>query len=167
VIRRKVLTVRLLTVALCCFVLLSAFVGCRNHHDTEAFYATRVEAEKSGEFSRGWLPDFLPSSSRSIDLGYDLSPSQVWCAFDFDVADKDAFLSSVKSIDRLAPPITQVPSPHVKWWPKSLEGNLDAQKIRENGFALYSATRPATQVENETWIFAINWAKGRGYFFGR
>jgi hypothetical protein len=162
-----VLRVRPLTLALCCVVLIAAFAGCRDGHDTEAIYATRADAEKSGEFQRDWLPDFLPMSSHAIQLAYDLSPSQEWCAFEFDAADGDTFLNSVTPVDRLAPPVTQVPSPYVNWWPKSLQGTLDFDEIRRAGLTLYSETHRVSQVENERLLFAIDRIHGRGYFYGR
>ena len=62
--------------------------------------------------------------------------------------------------------MTRVPSPTVKWWPKSLEDDLDAQKLRGAGLALYSTTRPVSQVANETLLFAIDTRNGHGYFYG-
>ncbi len=149
-----------------CLLLLATLAGCRSGHDTEAFYATRTDAEKKGEFERGWLPDFLPASSHAIHVTYDLSPSRVWCAFDFDPGDAGKLLTSVKPTDSVPSPTAQVPSPRVKWWPKLLEGNLDAQKLRGAGLALYSTSRPVSQVANETLLFAIDAANGRGYFYG-
>jgi len=158
--------VKPLSTPICCIVLLAALVGCRSSHDTEAFYAARADAAKSGEFDRGWLPDFLPKSSHAIHLAYDLSPSRVWCAFEFDAVETDTLLNSVKPANSGSPPITRIPNPHVKWWPKPLEGDFDVQKIQGAGLVLYSVSRPVSQVENETLLFAIDRTKGRGYFYG-
>jgi hypothetical protein len=159
--------VRLLAVVICCVALVTILVGCS--HDHESFYAARSDAEKGGEFERGWLPDFLPKSSHAIHLAYDLSPSREWCGFQFDPADAETLMNSVKSVDPHAPPIPQLPSPRVQWWPKFFEGDLNVQTIQraeQAGFALYSVTRPATQATNETVLFAIDRKNGRGYFYG-
>ena len=160
---------RLVAIAACCAALFSIVAGCRHSHDHESLYAARSDAEKSGEFYRGWLPDFLPKSSHAIHLAYDLSPSREWCSFEFVPADAEILLNSVRPVDPHAPPIPQIPSPRVQWWPKFLEGDLDAQLIQQvgqAGFALYSVTRPLNQVENETLLFAIDRKNGRGYFYG-
>jgi hypothetical protein len=60
----------------------------------------------------------------------------------------------------------RIPSPRVRWWPKALEGNLNVKAIQQAGFELYSATRPASQVQSETLVFAIDRKKGRCYFYG-
>jgi hypothetical protein len=153
------MSVRLPPLATCCVVLIAALTGCRSSHDTEAFYTVRADAEQSAEFDRGWLPEFLPTSSHAIHLAYDLSPSEVWCAFEFDPADSGKLLNSLKLVDPLALPIMRIPSPEVTWWPKSLEGDLDVQRIRGGGLALYSTTRPVSDVINETLVFGVDQTK--------
>jgi hypothetical protein len=164
-LRGRVLNVRPLSLALCCLLLIGALIACRSH-DTEAFYPLRRDAEKSGEFSRGWLPEFLPTSSHAIHVAYDLSPSELWSAFEFEPAEGSKFLSTLKPVDPVAVPITWIPNPHVPWWPKSLEGTLDAQKILNSNLALYSATLPLSQVANERLLFGVDRTKGRAYFYG-
>jgi hypothetical protein len=46
-----------------------------------------------------------------------------------------------------------------------LEGNLDLEKIHREGFELYVIVRPATESSNEVLLFAIDWQKGRGFFY--
>lgn len=148
-----------------CIVLIVLCAGCRNSHDTDAFYTSRTEAEKSGEFDRGWLPDFMPESSHAIHIAYDLSPSKVWCAFEFSPADSEKLINNLQRIDRLTVWTSRVPSPQVKWWPQLLAGKLDMQKIERSGLMLYSTSRPLSQVENEKLLFAID-QNGRGFFYG-
>ena len=163
-VRRKVLDMKRVPIAICCLVLIATLVGCTTDH--ESFYATRSDAEKKGEFDRGWLPDFLPKSSRSIYLTYDISPSREWCGFEFGREDVELLLSSLKPADSAAPPIARIPSPHVRWWPKALEGNLNAKAIQQTGFELYIVTRPVSQAQNQTLVFAIDRKDARGYFYG-
>jgi hypothetical protein len=153
------------SLAICCLILIGALTGCRSH-DTEAFYLLRGDAEKSGEFNRGWLPDFLPISSHAIHVAYDLSPSEVWCAFEFGPADASKLLSSLRPVDPAAIPMTRIPDPDVTWWPKSLEGALDAQKIQKASVALYTATLPRSQTMNEKLLFGVDQTNGRAYFYG-
>jgi hypothetical protein len=157
---------RPLAILFCCFVLVAILCGCRSSHDTEVFYAARTDAEKNGEFDRGWLPEVLPKSTHSIYLAYDVSPSTVWCVFEFDPADANAIVNNAQPLGQPVPSLTRVPRPRVKWWPKLLEGNLDLQKIHGAGLVLYSVSRPVSQVENETLLFAIDRTSGRGYFYG-
>jgi len=145
-------------------LLISILIGCRSSHDQESFYPVLANAKKDGAIDRGWIPEFLPDSSRSIHEVHDLSPSTVWCAFEFDPADAGNLRRNLKSLDSLASSIGRVTSPDVPWWPKLLQGNLDVRKIQDSGLKLYTVSRPISQVETETLLVAIDGPKGRGYF---
>ena len=153
--------------AICCCALIGVFTGCS--HDTQTFYRTRADAEKGGEFDRRWLPDFLPNSSHDIHLAYDDSPSEEWCGFEFDPRERNQLLNNIQPLKGDAPPIREIPNPRLQWWPKFLRGDLDGRMMRhaeQSSFALYSFTRPASQVDNETIILAIDRKNGRAYFYG-
>jgi hypothetical protein len=167
VLRHKRLSVRRLLVSIYSLALLVTLVCCRLSHDQEHWCSARADAEKAGEFDRGWLPEFLPSSSHAIHVAEDNSPSRVWCAFQFDPTEVDKLLDRLKPVDPSMLPISRVPNPHVQWWPQSLEGKIEVQKIQGAGLALYSVTRAVTQDRNETTLFALDRANGRGYFYGQ
>jgi len=149
--------------AICCVLLVILVVGCT--HDQDSFYSVRIDAEKKGEFDRGWLPTFLPNSSHAIHLAYDLSPSREWCAFEFDPNEAEILLSGLKPVHSSVP-IAGIPTPHLQWWPKVLLGNLNGAAIQQAGFELYTVTRPISQVQNETMVFAMDRKNGRAYFYG-
>lgn len=154
---------RLMSVALC-ISLTCVLAGC---HDTrsESFYPSLPEAERDGAITRHWIPDFLPRSSRNIhDIG-DLSPSRVWCAFEFLPADSEQFRKSLKAVGSLPPAVRHVPTPGKSWWPAVLEGNIDLERVHEAGFQLYLVEEPATPSTTAVYLFAIDWAKGRGFFY--
>jgi len=44
-------------------------------------------------------------------------------------------------------------------------GNLDVEKIRQAGFDVYELVEPATQVTRCVPLFAIDWTKGRAFFY--
>jgi len=47
----------------------------------------------------------------------------------------------------------------------SLKGNLDVEKIHKAGFELYVVEIPATSVNTDVFLFAIDGANGRGFFY--
>jgi hypothetical protein len=47
-----------------------------------------------------------------------------------------------------------------------MKGNLDAEKIRQEGFELYIVESPADSVSKWVDLFAIDWSKERGFFYG-
>jgi len=51
--------------------------------------------------------------------------------------------------------------------PSVLVGNLDVEKIHKSGFDLYFVERPSPSVTTAVWLFAIDWFKGRGFFYNR
>src|SRR5260370_38275753 len=84
VLRRNVLHMKQLPVAVSCGVLISILIGCRNSHDQESFYPFLADAKKHGAMTHGWLPDdFLPRSSQAIHQVHDLSPSLEWWTLEF------------------------------------------------------------------------------------
>ena len=135
---------------------------------SESFYPSLAEAGKDGAITRGWIPDeFLPRTSRSINEVHDLSPSTEWCAFEFVPTDSQNLITNLKHVDVLPQSVRHVPSPGVSWWPSVLVGDLDVAKVHKAGFELYFVERPATSVTTAVWLFAIDWSKGRGFFFSR
>jgi hypothetical protein len=132
----------------------------------ESSYLSLAEAKKDGAIDRGWVPDdILPSSSRNIHEIHDLSPSREWCAFEVALNDSERLRKSLKSIDVLPWSVRNVRDPKVPWWPTALNGNLDAQRIRNQGFDLYAIERPANSVQSFIMLFAVDWSKGRAFFY--
>jgi hypothetical protein len=46
-----------------------------------------------------------------------------------------------------------------------LNGNLDVDTIHEGGFTIYLVEEPGTSVETDVLLFAIDGARGRGFFY--
>ncbi len=151
-------------VALLVWVFLACILAC---HDTrrESFYPFLADAKRDGAIDRGWIPDFLPESSRAIHELHDISPSMTWCAFEFLPTDSQALRKNLRSVGVLAPSLRRVPSPGTSWWPAVLVGNLDVEKIHGVGFELFIVVAPETPSTNELLLFAIDWSKGRGFFY--
>jgi len=160
--------------------LVSLFLGCGHHQ--EHYYQTIADADKDGAVNRGWIPrDQLPKSTHAIHEAHELSPEKEWCSFEFDPADwqklrnvlagtdpRPALVLHAQRItqtDSLPPRAKQVPNPHASWWPRVLRGDLDVAKIRSTGLDVYTVERQATQVTTATYLFVVDWARGRGYFY--
>jgi hypothetical protein len=138
--------------------------GCGDNRDL--FYNALADAAKAGEIDRGWIPGYLPKTSRAIHLTEQDSPSKEWCAFEFLPTDSQSLRERLKSVAGLPPSVRRVPSPGVPWWPAMLNGNLDAQNIHKEGFELYLVKAPADSVSTWADLFAINWSEGLGFFYG-
>jgi hypothetical protein len=148
---------------LCVFLALF-LAGC--HGDRrESFYPSLADAKRDGAIDRGWIPDFLPESSRSIHELHDHSPSTQWCAFEFLPAEAPALHKRLKSDASSIPTVRHVPDPGKTWWPAVLAGDLDATKIHGAGLDLYAIVEPETASTNEVLLIAIDRVKGRGFFY--
>jgi hypothetical protein len=144
--------------------LICSLIAC--HSDRlESFYPTLADADIDGATIRGWIPDLLPRSSRSIHEVHDLSPSTEWCAFEFVPTDSQVLRKNLKSVIALPRSVERVPNPGVPWWPAVLKGNLKVEQIHNDGFELYIVERPTTSVTTSIYLFAIDWTKGRGFFY--
>jgi hypothetical protein len=147
-----------------CIGLISVLLGCGDHQ--EHFYRTPADANRDGATDRGRVPDYvLPASVHSIHEAQELSPENEWCAFEFEPTDSEKLRENLKRVDALPPSVERIPNPHAPWWPAMLRGDLDTSKIRSAGFEVYTFQRPATSVTTATYVFAIDWANGRGFFY--
>jgi hypothetical protein len=132
----------------------------------ESFYLSLAEARKGTATTRGWIPDdILPRISHNIHEFHNLSPSRQWCRFDFATADADNLRKKLAVVDALPASVRLIRDPNVSWWPTALTGNLDARRIRKDGFDLYVIERPANAVMTEVMFFAVDWSKGRAFFY--
>lgn len=160
--KRRLRAKALLLITILCVT--CGLIAC--HGDRrESFYPSLADAKKDGAIDRGWIPDFLPASSRTIHEVHDISPSTTWCAFEFLPNDSQGLRKSLKSLDAPVPPVRSVPGPGKSWWPAVLQGNLDVEKIHKAGFKLYVVTAPETSVTTEILLFSIDWTKGYGFFY--
>jgi hypothetical protein len=166
ILRKMISSKAFLLTAVFCVSLTSILLACGGER-RESFYPSLADADKAGAITHGWIPDdLLPGSSRAIREVHDISPSTEWCAFEFLPADSQGLRKNLKSVDALPPSVRHVPSPGVSWWPAVLKGNLDVGEIHRAGFDLYVVVRPETSVTTEVLLFAIDWAKGRVFFYG-
>lgn len=55
-----------------CFCLAALVAGCDDGMRMRASYPDRTAAEQDGAFRRGWLPSWMPSSTRDIEEIHDL-----------------------------------------------------------------------------------------------
>jgi hypothetical protein len=147
-----------------CAGLFSTLLACGDNF--ESFYPTLTDADKAGAIARGWIPDYLPESSRDIHEVHHNSPSTQWCAFEFLPADSQRLRKNLRTIDVLPGSVARVPSPGVDWWPGVLTGKLDSRKVQAEGFHLYVIEEPTTAVSTQITLFAIDWQKGRVFFYG-
>jgi hypothetical protein len=148
---------------LCVGLSLILAAGCGDRR--ELFYPSLANAISAGEINRGWIPDFLPESSRAIHIIYDPASPRTYCAFDFSTDDSHRLRKRLTNLDALPTSVKYVPHSGVSWWPAMLKGNLDVGKIREAGFKVYLDEEPGTSVETDVLLFAIDWTNGRGFFY--
>jgi hypothetical protein len=147
-----------------CPIAATALLQARGNRQ-ESSYATLADAVKAGEISRGWIPEYLPTSSHAIHIVYDPSSPRTWCAFEFSPADSQSFKKNLKSVNALPQRLKRVDSPGASWWPDFLKGDLDFARFQGKGFDAYVAEEPDVQSNTDLVLFAIDWAKGRGFFY--
>ncbi|HXF14761.1 MAG TPA: hypothetical protein VN517_16515 [Terriglobales bacterium] len=141
-----------------------SMIGC--HGDRrESFYSSLADAKKAGAVDRGWIPDFLPESSRNVHELHTVSSPTTWCAFEFDPTDSAILRKSLKADAETISRVRSVPNPDKFWWPVVFTGNIESDKVRDAGFDLYALVEPETLSSNEVLLFAINWDKGSGFFY--
>ena len=131
----------------------------------ESFYPLLADAVKAGEITRGWLPEYLPGSSRNIHLLHRVDSPRTLCAFEFSPDDSQRFRERITSADVLPPEVRRIGNPGVSWWPEVLMGDVDIGKLRERGFVTYTAVEPSYGSSTRVVLFSIDWKNGRGFFY--
>jgi hypothetical protein len=131
----------------------------------ESSYATLADAAKAGDINRGWIPDYLPTSSHAIHIVYDPSSPRTWCAFEFSPADSQSLKKNLTSVDVLPQRLKHVDGPSASFWPDFLKGDLDVARFQGTGFGAYVAEEPDVQSNTDLVLFAIDWTKGRAFFY--
>lgn len=152
-------------VAICAFCVVSSVLlqGCRERH--EYFYPSLADATRSGEITRGWMPEFMPASSRAIHIAHAAESPRTWCVFDFSPEDSQRLRENLRSVTSLPPRVKRIGTPGPSWWPDFLKGDVDVATISGNGFASYIVTEPNVGADTLEVLFVIDWTKGRGYFY--
>jgi hypothetical protein len=142
------------------FVLL---LGCSEIKDS--FYINIDAARKDGAIERGWIPDFLPTSSYEIYERHDLDTNTVWLRFKFDKKDEKQLISLIKEVKFDEIDSIEFIAPDVKWWPKTV--NKESTKNRQSGLKLYKRT--SGYYDNQQKIvpgfFIIDWNSDTGYYW--
>jgi hypothetical protein len=159
-----------------CYATLSIIVAsfffvlvCSCSSKLESFYPSFSDAKKDGAVDRGWIPAYLPSTSRNIYETHRIDDPRVWCAFEFSAADSASLQNKLKEFSAGLSAIPEIPNPSVSWWPDYLVGHIDPNKVRANKFQLYlvaeASNIPAFPQRRYFYLFAIDWAAGRAFFF--
>jgi hypothetical protein len=118
-------------------------VGCSDV--VTSHYKTYSEAAKDQLFGRGWLPDFIPSSSTNITTSNNLDLNRSEGEFSFPPAATNSFVS------RLVP-YSGRDSP-------SSDFDKVVNKRKAQDYTLYEFT----ETENR-WVFFLNREKGHAYY---
>jgi hypothetical protein len=143
-------------------------LSCHNNL-TESFYPSLADAKKSGAINRGWIPGYLPESSRDIHEVHRIEHARTWCTFEFLSSDSNGLRTKLKPVTTLPSSLTSIENPRVSWWPAVLLGDVDQETIHGAGFELYVEMEPllipALGDRPSIYLFAMDWSKGRGFFY--
>jgi hypothetical protein len=96
---------------------------------------------------------------------YDPASPRTWCVFEFSPADFQSLKKNLTSVNALPQRLKHVDRPRASWWPDFLKGDLDVASFQRNGFDAYVAAEPDVQSNTDLVLFAIDWAKGRAFFY--
>lgn len=139
--------------------------ACGGSHRVSS-YASLADADKDGAITRGWIPEFLPASSRNIHETHENSGDVEWCAFECSPRDSQELQKALKSVDSIPVSVQHIPNPRVAWWPAVLTGHVDVNRVRSARLQLYIVEMPVNSVTSEIRLFAVDWTKGTGFFYG-
>jgi len=133
----------------------------------ESYYPALSDAVHDGAVTRGWIPDLLPESSRSIHEIHSPDSPRTWCAFEFRPGDSRRLEKLAVVGDALPATVRQIEDPGPAWWPEVLKGKLDVAAIHHDGFALFTVEEPpfGAHIPTNLVLFAVGPSTGRGFFY--
>src|ERR1700720_4214592 len=79
-----------------CILLTFLLVACGNDL-RESSYRTLADAKSEGAIDRGWIPDYLPQTSRDIHEIHRIEHSKTWCSFEFLPNDSESLRRTLRS----------------------------------------------------------------------
>jgi hypothetical protein len=143
-----------------------ALLGCGDKL-RESSYHTMSDAKKDGAIERGWIPDYLPASSRDIHEMHRISNPTTWCSFTFLPGDSETLRKKLRGAGTESLSVARVERPGTTWWPTFLDGTLDISKVHQAGYELYGMEEPERTGEKRAsvYLFAVDWASGRALFY--
>lgn len=144
----------------------AALLAC-GERPIESSYKSMLEAKQEGAIDHGWIPDYLPASSRDIHEVHRISNPVGWCSFEFSPSDSEALRKSLQTLGHRTLSYERIESPSKTWWPALLEGNLNIRDVNANGYELFVISKPEQDAMHRTfeYLFLINWSKGAGFFY--
>lgn len=139
-------------------------VAC-GHELRESSYHTLADARNDGAVDRGLVPDYLPQTSRNIHELHRIEHSKTWCSFEFLPSDSESLRRTLKRSDKSQLAGMRIEHPGVSWWPADFDGNLDVERVTQEGYELFGVDVPATANSTSVYLFMIDWSKGRAFFY--
>ena len=94
--------------------------GCGPSYERTEHYPTREDALRAGAFDRGWLPEWLPASSREIWETHNLDSNEIYVKFEFNRAELEGCLKAAHAVLIEEKKRPQLPTISESWWPKKL-----------------------------------------------
>jgi hypothetical protein len=115
------------------YLLFTALVlaGC-GERQTYTF-AAGDEARSSEVARRGWIPPWLPSSARAIQLEYDLDTNERWLRFSLPVGKRSSLVAGMRRLTEAQIAQLNIRRPRSSWW---FQGLIQQQPANDG--ALYA-----------------------------
>jgi hypothetical protein len=149
-------TKRLTQVALA-GVWIICLLSCNDKVETS--YTSRLEADRSGAISHGWIPAMIPANATAIREYHDLDTNESFGTFRFPAGEGSLLKDALRETSSSALREIEVSAPRVNWWPASLRGRIDETKLASTGFKIH------TLEQHGTMFFAVNWQSGEAFFW--
>lgn len=118
----------------------------------DAAYDGMSAVRNDNAIVRGWIPEFLPETARTIRERHSLDTNEGWGTFAFQALDRETFESHWRKIP--SAPLPRDPNrfreaTKVNWWPERFGGD----------FVLYAG------VEDRQFWIAVDFERKIGYFW--
>ena len=115
-----------------------------------------ADARRAGAVDRGWLPDILPERAANVRERHNIDTNETGCVFKLAAPEATTLRETLAPLKQSDLSARTVRAPGVEWWPRVLEGKLDAAAIEKAGMKVYTSG---------PLLFALEADERRGFMY--
>jgi hypothetical protein len=133
--------------------------ACERMETTEDAHPDLQAAINAGVMQKGWIPQFLPPSTRDIRLSSNLDTNEVWLHFSMNSSDRGSIENACRPSQRAE--MTFPRRTVARWWPGALTEERRSAQRQEASYLFYHCEDGGSIAVEEGWRSVFYWNSGR------
>ncbi len=140
-------------------IILVSFTNCYNDIFNKYFVSYQEALQEGYVKNGGWLPEFLPSTSKNIFLQFNIDTNNMSMRFNIPDSSKNELLNKLKKITK-EEKLFYYPAVSVNWWDNEIKKAFLNRERNNNKYNFYKYEKKIIFADNHyeiyVYIVAIN-----------